>query len=353
MRKLTITIFMLLVCGAAFAQVRGTERLQGNVTDKTTGKPIAGATVTISVPSGSTAPIITKTDAKGRWSALGLTSGQWNVDITAPGYEPTRGSVALSAGQRVPPLQNQLTPEQKQAETPAAPVPTSPRVPKEAVDAITEAQNLLKITVGSVVPEDNGQSHTATAAEVKSNSEKAAADLEKALPQIPSDTPDLQTVRIQVQTLLAQAYYRAGDVKKSISILETLNRVDPFTTPDAGQLGRELLLANLYLENGQLDEAKNILDKLPAGAVSDATVYVNVGILFLNKKNPADAATYFSKAIDLDAKRGDAYYYRGLAEVQTKKNAEARADFEKVLQLSPDSPEARDSKQMLDSLPKK
>jgi len=352
MRKLTIMMLSLLVCGAAFAQVRGTERLQGNVTDKATGQPIAGATVTISVPSGSTTPIVTKTDAKGRWSALGLTSGQWNVDITAPGYEPTRGSVALSAGQRVPPLQNQLTPEQKQAEAPQA-VPTSPKVPKEAVDAITEAQNLLKITVGAVVPEDNGQSHTATAAEVKSNSEKAAADLEKALPQIPSDTPDLQTVRIQVQTLLAQAYYRAGDLKKSIGILETLNRVDPFTTPDAGQLGRELLLANLYLENGQLDEAKSLLDKLPAGAVSDPTVYVNVGILFLNKKNPGDAATYFSRAIDLDAKRADAYYYRGLAEVQTKKNAEARADFEKVLALSPDSLEARDSKQMLDSLPKK
>ena len=34
-----------------------------------------------------------------------------------------------------------------------------------------------------------------------------------------------------------------------------------------------------------------------------------------------------------------------------KKNAEARADFQQVIALSPDSTEARDSKQMLDSLP--
>lgn len=353
MRKLILILFAIFVCASAFAQVRGTERLQGVVTDKNTGQPVAGATVTLAVPSNSTAPIIAKTDSKGRWSALGLIPGQWNVDITAPGYQPGRGSVALSAGQRVPPIQTQLAPEEKQQAEAAAAVPTSPKVPKEAVDAITEAQTLLKVNVGDVVPGDNGTSHQATADEVKANAARAAADLEKALPQIPGDTPDLQTVRNQVQQLQAQAYYRSGELKKSIALLEALNRTDPFTAPDAGQLGRQLLLANLYLENGQLEEAKSLLDKLPAGAVSDPTVYINVGILFLNKKNPENAAAYFSKAVDLDAKRAESFYYRGLAEVQLKKNAEARADFEKVLALSPDSPEARDAKQMLDSLPKK
>jgi Flp pilus assembly protein TadD len=347
-----LILLSLFVTAAAFAQVRGTERLQGVVTDKATGKPIAAATVTIAVPTGSTAPIVTKTDSKGRWSALGLTSGQWNIDINAPGYETSRGSVAISQGQMTPPIKTELIAEVKREEV-AAPVSTSPRVPKEAVDAIGEAQNLLKINTGDVVTASDGSSHKATAEEVKSNSVTAAADLEKALPQIPSETPDLQTVRLQVQQLLAQAYYRSGDVKKSIGILEALNQSDPFTTPDAGQLGRSLLLANLYLENGQLDQAKALLDKLPPTAISDPTVYVNVGILFLNKKNPGEAAAYFTKAINLDAKRAESYYYRGLAEVQLKKNAEARADFEQVLALAPDSPEARDSKQMLDSLPKK
>jgi len=351
MRKSMIILLSLFLAAAAFGQVRGTERLQGVVTDKTTGKPIAGATVTLGVPSGSTAPIVTKTDKNGRWSALGLTSGQWNVDIAAPGYEMTRGSVALSAGQRVPPITTQLMAEEKQQAAEA--VPTSPRVPKEAVDAITEAQNLLKINAGDAVTAGDGTSHPATADEVKSNSARAAADLGKALPQIPSDTPDMQTVRLQVQQLQAQAYYRAGDIKSSIGILEVLNRTDPFTTPDPGQLGRSLLLANLYLENGQLDEAKTLLDRLPANAVTDPTVYINLGILFLNKKNPADAAAYFTKAIGLDAKGAAGYYYRGLANVQMKKNAEARADFQQVMTLAPDSPEARDSKQMLDSLPAK
>ena len=350
MRKSMMILLSLLIAAGAFAQVRGTGRLQGVVTDAATGKPVAGATVTISLPTGSTAPIVTKTDSKGRWSALGLTSGQWNVDITANGYETTRGSVSLSAGQMVPPLKTQLAAVAQQE---AAPVQTSPKVPKEAVDAVTEAQNLLKVNVGDVMPQADGSSKQATAEDVKANAVKAAADLEKALPQIPTDTADLQTVHSQVQQLLAQAYYRAGDLPKSIGILEMLNQSDPWTTPDANQLGRSLLLANLYLENSQLEKARAILDKLPAGAVSDPTVYVNVGILFLNKKNPSDAQAYFAKAIDLDPKRAESYYYRGLAEAQLKKIAEARADFQQVLALSPDSPEGRDSKQMLDSLPKK
>ncbi len=114
-----------------------------------------------------------------------------------------------------------------------------------------------------------------------------------------------------------------------------------------------MLLANLYLENGQLDEGRQMIEKLPAGAITDSTAYVNVGILFLNKKNPADAITYFTKAISMNPKASDAYYYRGLAEAQSKKTAEARADFEQVITLAPDSPEAKDAKLMLDGLPKK
>jgi tetratricopeptide (TPR) repeat protein len=351
MRKFTTILLSLLIAAAALAQVRGTGRLQGTVTDKNTGKPVEGATVTIALPTGSTQPIVTKTDSKGRWSALGLTSGQWNVDISAPGYETTRGAVSVAEHQMVPPIRSELVAEVKQEA--AAPVPTSPKVPKEAVDAVNEAQNLLKVNVGDVVPASDGSSHKATAEEVKENAKRAAADLEKALPMIPTDTPDLQTVHNQMQQLLAQAYYRSGNVTKSIAILESLNQTDPWTTPDAGQLGRSLLLANLYLEAGQLDKGKGLLDKLPAGAVSDPNVFVNVGILFMNKKNPTDAMAYFTKAITLDPKSAESYYYRGLAEAQLKKIPEARADFQQVLTLAPDSPEAHDSKQMLDSLPKK
>jgi Flp pilus assembly protein TadD len=82
-------------------------------------------------------------------------------------------------------------------------------------------------------------------------------------------------------------------------------------------------------------------------------VYINVGILFLNKKSPADAVSFFSKAITMEPKAGEGYYYRGLAYAQLKKNHEARADFEQVIALAPTSPEATDAKSMLAALPAK
>lgn len=353
MRRVTVAVSMLLMLVAAFAadaQVRGRGRLQGNIVDKATGKPIAGATVTISTPDNSTEPIVAHSDGRGHWAAIGMTGGMWNVDIVAKGYATSRGTVNLSELQQTPPIKTELTPEVVQ-EAPAAAAPSSPRVPPEAIAAIKEGQELLKLKAGDPsAPDATGATHPLTADEVKANAQKAVDDFTKALPQIPEDSADLKTVKNQVMEVLAQAYYKAGDLNNAISTLEKLNVSDPWTTPDPNQVNREVLLANLYLENGQLAEGKNLLDKLPPTAITDPTAYVNIGILFLNKKDPASAEAYFTKAIGIDAKSAANYYYRGLAEIQQKKNKEAKADFQQVLTLSPDSPEAHDAKQLLASL---
>ncbi len=133
-------------------------------------------------------------------------------------------------------------------------------------------------------------------------------------------------------------------------MLEQLNVVDPWTKPDEGLTQRNVLLVNLYLERGDLDKGKALLQQLPATAVTDPIVYTNIGVLFLNKKNPGDALTYFTKAVDLDPKRAESYYYRGLAEIQLSKNTEAKADFKQVIALGPDLPEAKDAREYLVAL---
>jgi hypothetical protein len=344
MKVLAAFLLTLILAITASAQVRGRGRLQGVVSEKGTGKPVVGAKVTVAMASQSTAPIITKTDSHGHWSALGLVSGQWNVDIEASGYAATHGSANVSEVQMMPAIKTELAPEVKEETTNVPMAPSTPRVPKEAIDAVNEGQALLRIKEGEAVTAADGSSHAATAAELKGNAQKAVADFEKALPLIPSDKPDVIEVRRQITQVLAQAYYKAGDVKGAIKTLEQVTADDPANTSAA------LLLTNLYLEDGRLDQGKALLEKLPAGAVTDPTVYTNIGILFLNKKNPADAATYFGKSVEMDPKRAESYYYRGLAELQLKKNAEAKADFQKVIAIAPDSTEAGDAKQLLASL---
>ncbi|HXA15607.1 MAG TPA: tetratricopeptide repeat protein [Thermoanaerobaculia bacterium] len=353
MRKLSVftsIILSLFLVVTATAQVRGRGRLQGTVTDKTTGKPIQDATVTVAIASGNTQPIIVKTDAHGHWSALGMVGGQWNVDIVAAGYATSRGTANISEMQQQPMIQTQLAPEVKE-EAAADTVTAAPLVSKEAVEAITEGQNLMRIKAGDVVPTPQSAggaaTHTVTADEVHENVKRAVADFEKALPMVPADKPETKQMHDQLLQVMAQAYYRAGDLKNAISSLEAVTAADPSNNTAA------LLLANLYLENGQLDAGKAQIEKLPASAITDPTTYLNLGILFFNKKNAGDAVTYFSKAIAMDPKGVDAFYYRGLANAQLNKTAEARADFEQVIAMAPDATEAKDARSMLAALPKK
>ena len=304
------TVVITLFAMAASAQVRGKARLQGVVTGADDGKPVAGAKVTVS--NGSTTPIVTKTNDKGRWSALGLTPGSWNIDIEAEGFESSRGTVTASEVQATPSIKTTLA--RVVVEEAPTPVATEPSVPKEVIDAVNLGQELL------------------TAQKYK----EAVVEFEKAIPALPDN--------MSLKQVTAQAAYKAGDLKRAIELLEIVTAAPETAT------GVRLLLINLYLENSQLDEAKASLAKLPADAIVDATVYMNIGILFLNKNNPTEAAAVLTKAVDMDATRADTLYYRGLANVQLKKNKEAKADFEKVLALAPDTPEGRDAKQLIDSL---
>jgi tetratricopeptide (TPR) repeat protein len=61
---------------------------------------------------------------------------------------------------------------------------------------------------------------------------------------------------------------------------------------------------------------------------------------FLNADQPGDAIVYFGKAIALDAAYADGYFRRALAYIQTNRIPEARADFQKVIELTPEGAQA-------------
>lgn len=319
MRKISTVVaavLMLVMSVSATAQVRGKGRLQGSVVDKETGKPVGGATITINIANGSTTPIVVKANEKGKWSALGMVGGAWNVDIDAAGYQPSRvGPVTISEFQMLPSMKIELDKAVVvEEQAPEVIAPTGPSIPQEAVDAVNTGQDLME----------------------QQKYKEAVVEFEKALPYLPDN--------MQLKQVLSQAYYKSGDLKKAVAALEEVIAADPSKT------GIVLLLVNLYLENGQLDEGKARLASLPAEAVTDPTVYVNIGILFLNKNKPEDAVANFTKAVDMDMTQAPSYYYRGLANLQLKKMKEAKADFEKVLSLAPDSTEGRDATQLLDSM---
>jgi Tfp pilus assembly protein PilF len=332
-RSILLLVIMVFASTSLLAQAyRGNGRMQGVVVDAN-GKPIAGAKVTLHSLKAQSGPPAITTDKNGKWAFLGAVGGKWNIDIEATGFQSTKGSVEISELQRMPPIKTQM--EAAVVEVPAEQIPVVSSVPQAAIDAVNAAQALVDEAEGRTLSLE-----TLTEERKKKLYSDAAVQLESALTLIPDDEENAKN-RTQIRQLLAQSYYKNGEVKKSIDLLKAVAAASP------ENIGVQMLLANLLLEDGRLEEGRAALAAVPESAMTDPTAYINVGILFLNKGQQTDAQGFFEKAITMNPNRGESYYYRGLALLQQQKMKEAKADFEKTVALSPESSEANDARDLL------
>jgi tetratricopeptide (TPR) repeat protein len=299
---------------------RGTNRLAGYVVDKNSGKPVPNAKVMLRIQKGGKGGPDVPADANGKWAVLGMNSGLWNVDVEAPGYVVRQiGGLQISEGQRIPPMKIEMEP----AVVAAAAAPEAP-----AVEEVKIGGQVVSKDIADAVEAGN----TALGAK---NYKDAVASYEKASAALPAFMP--------IRFALARAYYGAGDLKKAVATMGDVYTADPANARNA------MLYANMLLEDGQLEKGKSIVDKVPADAV-DATALTNIGIVLMNKKQPAAARDYFTKVIEANPKDADGYYYRGLATIQAGKAKEAKSDLQKVIELAPDSDQAKEAKEYLKSI---
>ncbi len=299
---------------------RGNNRLSGYVVDKATGKPVPNAKVMLRIQKGGRGGPDVTADGNGRWAVLGMSSGMWNIDIEASGYVVRQiGNVQVSEGQRVPPMKIEMEPQAVVAAAPAAEAP---------VEEVKVGGQVVAKDVADAVEAGNAALST-------KNYKDAVTAYEKASAAMPAYMP--------IRFALARAYYGAGDLKKAIAAMSDVY------TADSANARNAMLYANMLLEDGQLEKGKAIVDKLPADAV-DVTALTNIGIVLMNKKQPAAAREYFTKVIDANPKEAEGYYYRGLATIQAGKAKEAKADLQKVIELAPDSDQAKEAKEYLKSI---
>jgi Tfp pilus assembly protein PilF len=315
---LSVTVLTVLVSGSAHAQGwRGVGRLQGTVVDKTTSKPVVGATLKLgSAKAGNTGPEVV-TDKRGNWAAGGLIGGGWNLDITAPGYVTRQISVGVEELSRMPPMKIELEP-----------VP-----PPQPVQEAAPEREVVQVGGVEVAPEIAAALESANQLMKQEKWAEAAAEYEKGVAALPENT--------SLKFAISRAYYGARDLKKAISYLEMIHQAD------SGNMTAVQLLANMLIEDGQIDAGKAMLAKLPAGAMTDPTALINIGILFLNKNEIPEAWKYFDDAVKLAPERPETYYYRGIASLQLKKMEAAKADFKKTVEVGPDSSEAKEARELL------
>jgi tetratricopeptide (TPR) repeat protein len=108
------------------------------------------------------------------------------------------------------------------------------------------------------------------------------------------------------------------------------------------------LAAASAMEVSDYPRAMAYLGKIDEAALADPDLMVNAAMNLLNRRRSAEAATVLTRVIARFPAAAEAYFYRGYASMQAGKPADAKADLQQYLTLSPsDAPLAAQAKEML------
>jgi tetratricopeptide (TPR) repeat protein len=279
----------------------GTGRLEGKVMDAE-DRPLAGATVRLEL--GGRGGTTLTTDAKGRWAILGLTGGEWAVELSAEGYVSRRFTLEVDEHRRRPVLEVRL-----ERAAPKGP-------PPDVVAALEQAEAAYK------------EGHFA----------EARREYEKLL----ALRPDL------AGRILQQIGFCYVQEKEYSKALESLLRA---LAAEPDNVAARVAAVQAAFEAEEPEEGKKLLATVDPSRIHDPDVFFNFGIDLVNAGATREAIVYFSRAIDLDPDYADGYYRRGLAHLELGETAQCRADLQKVVALTPRTPQGEMARKALETLP--
>lgn len=319
--SMILSIALLAVALPAAAQSwAGQGRLQGEIHDPS-GKPVEGAKITLRkgndrVDPTKDGPKQVLTDKRGKWSILGLAGGSWGILIEKEGFMQSEGQVHVN-----------------ESGPPAQPIIIALKdVPKEVMQKAKEpSKNAL---AKAAIEQGNADLEAKKYAEARANFEKGLSLLE---------TPD-PALKLSIERTIAKTYYEDKQPDKAIEMLKKSLETAP-NDPDTLQL-----LVNLLVAQNKEAEAKVYMEKLPQGTKIDPTARLNIGIKAYNDRKLDDALKQFDQVVQENPSMAEAYYYRGLVYLNMNKTKEAKADFQKLLEIDPKSQYANDAREFLKSL---
>jgi tetratricopeptide (TPR) repeat protein len=294
---------IMAVAGNAFA---GTEaRMTGKITDAVTNKPIPNAVITIDATSGHTVHSEFKADKDGLYHFL-ILDGTLTYKFTykADGYAPVESTLKPTLG-----VVNTKDVTMDPASTRAAVAGPAPAAAKAnpGVLAYNEAAALAN---DGKVPE-------------------AIAKLEEAVAAKPDLTAGYEA--------LAKLYLRNKNYDKAIE------RANKALETDTDNQDMFSVLAESYDKKGDKTKAAEYRKKLPA----DAAAMFNEAARLINNGKDGEAEPLLKGAIAANDKFAQAYYELGMIYVRTQKNADAKTNLKRYLELEPTGKDAATAKEML------
>lgn len=305
MRRTLALCLMTLLLVAANAVALTEVRLTGKVLDSVTKQPIPDVTITVDAVEGKKYHQEFKPKKDGSY-AIFLLDGtiRYKIVWSAPGYGPVSETLKMSIG--IPNIRHVNLVKGGEVAASGEAAQAQPKA-----DPAVEAYN----------------AGAALANEGKST--EAIAKFEEAI----AAKPDL----VAAHMALAKTYAREKMWDKAIAAANKSLEVD------AEDTGMWTILHAAYTAKGDKAKAAEAKAKLPANANSlfnDAAKAINSG-------KDAEAEPLLKQAIAADDKFGQAYYELGMLYVRAGKNAGAKENLNKYLELEPSGKDAATAKEML------
>ena len=308
--KLSLAALLVVLLGVVPAMAQ-TGRVGGVVKDDK-GQPLKGATVVAENPGASPPSFTATTDDKGRFSIIGLRSGNWKLTASAPGFQPSVGQVPIrTIGAPNPPVEFTLAPGAAGAAGALAGVNTK------------ELQTEL------------------AAAEAKMNAndyDGAIAAYQAMLTKVPA----LTMLHLQI----GRAQRMKKDYNGALESYKTLLAADPNNERAKVEVG----MTNL--EKGDLVAAEAALGEAAQNMSAGREVFYNLGEVKFAKGETDAAMAAYQRAIDVDPTWAKPYFKMGLGKLQKADMPGALQMMEKVIAVEPTSAEAAQAKALIEQLKK-
>ena len=114
-------------------------------------------------------------------------------------------------------------------------------------------------------------------------------------------------------------------------------------------------LAGVYNKQKKFDAASQMSAKAAelsatAEGGGDATALYNAGVSLWNAQKFPEAQAQFEKAVKLDPKNAEAFYYLAMCQVNQNKLTDAKGNLQTYIKLAPDGPNAATAKAIIESI---
>jgi len=301
-----LAVFMVSFLSAKSA-VTGKGKMKGIILDEKTGQPLEGVLVRLySMKALAEYLPSPKTDVEGRWRALYLRGGGWNIDFEKAGYETKKISFQVdeTPGSKSPDIEIKM----KKIEG---------IVMTEDIVAVLEKGNLLF-------------------------SEKKYLEALPIYEDILKKNPDVFIIHKNI----GNCYFATENYEKAIENYLKLFEKQPKSAEVM------TLIGNSYVNAKNMEKAMEWFGKIPFEEIKDSDTLYNIGANLINNNKNDLALNYFKKAVEVNPDFAEAFYQLGMTHTALNQIPEALEALKKFMELAPESPNFGTAKAIVDAFSK-